>query len=148
MGRRTPLWAAAFAAGIAVAALGLAVDRTTYIVAGVLLGLVGAGGQAFLPGETTTREREEERRARGERGAEGEAEPWPGEEHSGVASSPGPDPADSATAEADRPPTEHGAGSGTTKGKCGECGASLTLSDRRPVRATCPNCGNTRVIEE
>lgn len=141
MGRRTPLWAALFAAGVAVAVLGLAVDRTIYLVAGVLAGLVGAGGQAFLPGETTSRERQENRQARAEGGSDG-GKRWPGEEHSDIASSPGPEGVD------DPPPTEAGAGDGTTRGKCSECGATLTLSDRRPVRATCPNCGHTRVVEE
>lgn len=145
MGRRTPLWAAVFAAGIAVAALGYAVDQTTYLVLGVLVGLLGAGGQAFLPGETTAREQREDRRA-GD-GAEADREPWPGEEHSDIDASPGPE-AGAGAGEGGRPPTESGAGSGTTKGTCGECGAGLTLSDRRPVRARCPNCGHTRLLEE
>lgn len=138
MGSRTPLWAAVFAAGVALAILGVAVSRTVYLAGGVILGLVGAGGQAFLPGETTARERQENRMAR----QEADEGSWPGEEHSDIDASPGPEP------EEDRPPREHGAGDGTTRGKCSECGAMLTLSDRRPVRATCPNCGHTRLIEE
>lgn len=33
-----------------------------------------------------------------------------------------------------------------TKGMCGRCGTKLTLSARRPLRATCPVCGNSKVL--
>lgn len=38
-------------------------------------------------------------------------------------------------------------GGKTTRGKCSSCGATLWLSARRPVKARCPNCGHTRVLE-
>lgn len=33
-----------------------------------------------------------------------------------------------------------------TRGKCGRCGALLTLSAARPVKARCPVCGHVKVL--
>jgi DNA-directed RNA polymerase subunit RPC12/RpoP len=38
-------------------------------------------------------------------------------------------------------------GGKTTRGLCSACGATLWLSARRPLKATCPMCGHTRVLE-
>lgn len=38
-------------------------------------------------------------------------------------------------------------GGKTTRGMCSSCGATLWLSARRPLKARCPNCGHTRVLE-
>lgn len=38
-------------------------------------------------------------------------------------------------------------GGKTTRGLCSSCGATLWLSARRPLKARCPNCGHTRVLE-
>lgn len=38
-------------------------------------------------------------------------------------------------------------GGKTTRGLCSNCNATIWLSARRPVKARCPNCGHTRVLE-
>jgi hypothetical protein len=37
-------------------------------------------------------------------------------------------------------------GGKTTRGLCSQCGATLWLSARRPIKACCPACGFTRVL--
>jgi DNA-directed RNA polymerase subunit RPC12/RpoP len=38
-------------------------------------------------------------------------------------------------------------GGKTTRGKCSQCSSTLWLSARRPVKARCPVCGFTRVLD-
>jgi len=35
---------------------------------------------------------------------------------------------------------------GLTHGKCGGCGATLTLPATRPIQATCPGCGRSKLL--
>jgi DNA-directed RNA polymerase subunit RPC12/RpoP len=37
-------------------------------------------------------------------------------------------------------------GGRTTRGKCSRCDATLWLTARRPLKATCPTCGFSRVL--
>jgi hypothetical protein len=35
---------------------------------------------------------------------------------------------------------------GVTRGRCGGCGTVLTLPAERPLKATCPGCGRTKML--